>query len=98
MTRLLLGITNFIVGLIELVLGLRVLFRLFGANPEARIVSWIYDTSAPLLDPFRGIFRPIVVEGGSVLEVTTLIAMLLYAILGSLIAYLIRMLTYTERA
>ncbi len=73
---------NLTISLVELALGLRLILRLFGANPATPFVQWVYDTSAPLLDPFRGIFPTRVLEGGFVFEFTTLFAMIIYALLG----------------
>ena len=73
------------VGLVLLVLGLRVLFRLFDANAAAAFVGWIYDTSDVVMAPFRGIFPPAVIEPGNVLDVSALFAILVYAILGYLL-------------
>lgn len=42
------------VGLVMVILGFRVLFRLFDANPSASFVSWIYDTSDVLYGAVSG--------------------------------------------
>lgn len=76
---------DFFVGLIVLILGLRVLFRLFDANPNAGFVEWIYDTSDVIIAPFRGIFPPATIEPGNVLDVSALFAILVYAVLGFLL-------------
>ncbi|MEX2014647.1 MAG: YggT family protein [Candidatus Saccharimonadales bacterium] len=77
---------DFFVGLIMLVLGLRILFRLFDANPSAGFVNWIYDTSDVIIAPFRGIFPPATIEQGNVLDVSALFAVLIYAVLGYLLS------------
>lgn len=43
-------------GFIEILLGLRILFRLLGANPDSAFVSWVYSWSTPFVRPFAGIF------------------------------------------
>ncbi len=73
------------VGLVMVVLGFRVLFRLFDANPNAGFVSWIYDTSDVLMAPFRGIFPPATIEPGNVLDVSAIFAIIVYAVLGYLL-------------
>ncbi len=82
-------LVNVIFSIIELLLGVRILFRLFGANPSTPIVSWLYDATAPLLAPFSGIFPNPSFKGGSILEIQTLIALLVYGFIAYLISYLV---------
>ena len=78
--------------LISAVLVLRIIFRLFAANPNATFVHWVYITSGTLLEPFRGIFIPAAIGHGYVLDFTALIALLIYALLGAFLAYLAALL------
>lgn len=89
------NLLNFFLAVVEGFLGLRFLLKLFGANSNSGFVGWIYDMSGVLLDPFRGIFPVKVFENKYVFEFTTLFAMMMYAILGLLLAYLINALTAT---
>lgn len=82
-----LKIHNFLKGLIdlfftlaEIVLGLRVLFRLFAANANVPFVQWIYNTSDSLLSPFRSIFPVGHIGNGHVLDFSALFGMLIYAL------------------
>jgi hypothetical protein len=43
-------------GFIEILIGLRIVFRLFGANPDSAFVNWVYNWSTPFVRPFAGIF------------------------------------------
>lgn len=79
-----------IVLIVEVALGLRLILKLFGANPQAGFVAWVYETTLPLLAPFMGAFPSPTIEGGFVLEFTTLFAMIIYA----LVAYLIQELLW----
>ena len=87
------NLLNLFVGAVELVLGLRFVLKLFGANASNGFVSWVYEMSDVLLSPFRGIFPAEVFENRYVLEFTTLFAMLMYAVLGLLITALINAIT-----
>src|SRR6056297_2381121 len=80
--KLLTGLTNAIFSIVQIFLVLRFVLKLFGANPGAPFVRWIYDTSAPLLYPFRGMFASPVIERGLVLEFSTLFAIIIYALLA----------------
>lgn len=85
-------IINFFLILIEAILGLRVLFRLFNANPTNAFVHWIYQTSSTLMEPFRGIFSVHEIGRGYTLDVSALFAMLMYAIIGTFLAYLLSLI------
>jgi len=78
-------IIYFILGLIEVILGFRFVFKLLGANPLNSVVSFIYSISDVLVAPFFDIFRTVVTEGievVSVFEPATLVAMLVYVIIA----------------
>lgn len=89
-----LSLLNIIFGFIEILLGLRLVLRFFGANQVAPFVRWVYETSDPLIFPFRGMFPSPTLEGGYVLEINTLIALLMYALIGYLLIQLIEFVRY----
>ncbi len=86
-----LGIVNFVIGLAEILIGLRIILKLFGANVNAEFVSWIYDTTQPLLQPFIGMFPAPAIEGAYVIEFSALFALLIYALIG---VFLIELIHY----
>jgi hypothetical protein len=67
---------------LEVVLGLRLLFRLLGANPQNSFITVLYRLSHVFVGPFNGIFNDQALGNQSVLEVSTLIAIALYALLA----------------
>lgn len=80
------ALIDLFVGLAEIILGLRVIFRLFDAHQTVSFVNWIYNTSAVLLTPFRGIFtNPTVTSPRYVLDLNALFAMAIYAAAGYLL-------------
>ena len=83
------NLLNFFLAVVEGFLVLRFLLKLFGANPNTGFVDWVYEMSSVLLEPFRGIFPSKVFENQYVFEFTTLFAMLMYAIIGLVLVYLI---------
>jgi uncharacterized protein YggT (Ycf19 family) len=91
------AIVNFVFGLIATGLIIRFLFRLFGANPSAPIVLFIYRSTAPLLEPFRNIFAPVVVDPGNVLEFSTLVAIVFYLLFAWLLTEIISYVSYRTR-
>jgi hypothetical protein len=87
------NLLNFFTAVVESVLGLRFLLKLFGANDGNGFVDWVYEMSGALLEPFRGIFPAKVFENQYVFEFSTLFAMLMYAIGALLLMWLITAVT-----
>ena len=78
-------IVYYILGVFEVLFAFRLGFKLLGANPESTLVSFIYSVSETFLSPFTGIFRSAITKGietQSVLEPTTIIAMIVYALVA----------------
>ena len=76
---------GFLFGILEILLGFRLFLKLFGANPNSGFTDFIYTVSGPFTAPFRGIFSTPTTEGDittSVFETSTLIAMIVYAIVA----------------
>lgn len=86
--RLFAGLTNLILAIVEILLGLRFIFRLFAANGTAPFVTWLYQTSDILVSPFRGIFQTPVFNGQFVFDITALISLLVYGLIFAFILYL----------
>lgn len=91
------NLLNIFVATVESFLGLRLVLRLFSANPDNSFVSWVYDMSSVLLEPFRGIFPTREIASGVVLEFSTLFAMLVYALLGLFVFMVIDTLTSRKK-
>lgn len=87
------NLLNLFLVTVELILGLRFVLKLFGANASNGFVGWVYEMSGALLDPFRGIFTSKVFENQYVVEFSTLFAMVVYAIIGMMLMWLIGALT-----
>lgn len=71
----------YIVGLLEVLLAFRFVLKLLGANAGAGFTSFIYGVTRPFTAPFLNVFRVGRVEG-SVFEWTTLLAMLVFWLVG----------------
>lgn len=94
---LLSSIINLVFTAIEGLLVLRILLRLFAASPSAPFTKWVLDTTDSLLRPFVGIF-PTTISNGSIIEFSTIFALIIYALLAYLITELISTLSfYGER-
>jgi|SRR5579859_453544 len=71
-----------LLGALEVVLALRLLFRLLGANTDNGFITFLYGLSHPFVAPFNGIFNDQALGRQGVFEFSTLIAMLIYALLA----------------
>jgi hypothetical protein len=70
-----------IVGFIEALIAIRVILKLIGANAANGFVNFIYDFSHFFVRPFLGIVSD-PTSGKSILEINSLIAMLVYLLIG----------------
>src|SRR3990172_9353599 len=70
-----------LVGLLEGVLGLRVIFKLIGVNAENTFASLLYKVTDFFVAPFASLTGA-PAANGMVLEVSTLIAMVVYALVA----------------
>jgi uncharacterized protein YggT (Ycf19 family) len=77
-------LVNIVVGVIEFLLSLRFIFKFFSFNPSTPFVAWLYDMTASLVSPFAKIL-PDFKLGGFVVDFATLIALIVYVLIGYLI-------------
>ena len=74
-----------ILGILEVLLAFRLLLKLLGANVGSPFVAFVYSVSQAFTFPFTGVFRSPAapgIETQSVLEPSTLIAMIVYALIA----------------
>lgn len=71
----------FIAGFIIILLTLRVVLQLLGANDAAGFVNFIYTISQPFAQPFYGMF-PEPVRGVSTLDISSIFGIIIYALLA----------------
>lgn len=65
---------------IQLVIVSNILLLFFGAN-KTPFVQFVNGLSAPLLNPFEGIFHSVVL-GGHVLDLSAVFALIVYSVVG----------------
>jgi len=86
----------FLLGLLEILLAFRFFFKLTGANLSSAFVKMIYNLTGIFILPFEGIFRREYAQGvetTSVLEPSTLTAIIVYAVLAWGIVKLVQILS-----
>ena len=91
-------IIYFVMGFLEVLLALRFLFRVIGADSSNGLVSFIYNLTGAFVAPFNGIFNDQSLQRGNVVEISTLLAMALYAILTYGIIQLLYLLLTPNRS
>jgi len=82
-------IVSWIIGILEALLAFRLLFKFLGSDPGGAFVKFIYTYSDPLVTPFKGIIKTAGTQG---IEIITVIAMIVYALVGYGIIRLIEIL------
>ena len=94
-------IIYFSLGVLEVLLVFRFILKLTGAGQTSSFVQFIYNTSGIFILPFEGIFRRAVSQGietSSIVEPSTIVAIVVYAVLTWGIVALIRMLAGEPQA
>ena len=81
----------YVTGVLEALIGIRVVLKLMAANPNAGFARFIYGITSIFLAPFVGL-TPTPAFNGSTLELWALIGMLVYVLLALGIIKLIRIL------
>ena len=85
----LVNIVYFLFGVLEMLLAVRVILHLVGANATNGFANFIYALSAPFVILFSTLVQNVVFSTTAVLEVTTIIAMIVYAMAAWLVGRLI---------
>jgi hypothetical protein len=81
----------YILGLVEVLLGFRVVLKALGANPFTGFTSFIYSLTTPLAVPFSGILTASV-TGNSIIEWSTIIAAIVYLCVAWGLVYLLELI------
>ena len=71
----------YILGVVETLLFIRFILKLFGANTTAGFTKFIYGVTYAFAEPFLSVFGRTQVEG-SIFEWSTLLAMMVYWVLA----------------
>lgn len=80
-------------GVIDGLLIIRMILKLLGANPTAGFSNWVYNVTAFFLAPFKNIL-PTIGNEQSQLEMSVVLAILVYALLGWAVGRLVAIIFY----
>lgn len=84
-------------GILEVMIGLRIIFKLIAANPGSPIVGLVYSFTDLFLLPFAGMTAT-PSAGGMVLEISSFLAMIIYALIAWAIERVIWVVFYRPRS
>lgn len=87
-------IIYYIVGVITVLLALRIVLLLLAANQGSGFVDFVYALSGFFASPFYGIFNYQPVYGQSVFEISSVVAIVVYALVAVGLA---KLLTLTRK-
>ena len=91
----------FLFGILEILLAFRLVFKLIGASLSSTFVSLIYGITGVFILPFEGIFRRWFTQGvetTSVFEPSTLVAIIVFAVVAWGIVKLVRIFSGEKQA
>lgn len=81
----------FLFGLIQLLIGLRIILLLFAARESNDIVAAVYNISEVFVAPFRGILRIEEVQAGATaLDIGAIVALVAWVIIELIVLALLR--------
>ena len=85
-----------LLGILEALIALRIGLKLIGANPDSLIVAMIYGFTSLFLFPFTGLISSPTV-GNMVLELSSMFAMLIYALIAWAVERIVWLIFYRPR-
>jgi uncharacterized protein YggT (Ycf19 family) len=85
-----------LLGLLEALLALRVLFKLIGVNAANPFANFIYNLSELFVAPFVSLIGA-PAAGGMVLEISSIIAMIVYLLVGWALERIVYVIFYRPR-
>jgi YggT family protein len=91
-TYRLIQLVYLVFGIVEALIAIRVVMKLLAANPEAAFTQFLYGITDPFVAPFQGVFSE-PQSHGSVLELSSLLAIIIYALLAYVI---VRVIAYAR--
>ena len=83
-------------GILEALIALRIGLKLIGANPDSPVAVFIYGVTSLFLAPFAGLIGT-PAAGGMVLETSSVIAMVVYALIAWALERIIWVIFYRPR-
>jgi uncharacterized protein YggT (Ycf19 family) len=86
------GLISLVIGLIAILIAIRVVLKLLAANPASGFTHFIYGITGPLVAPFQGIFGTPSANNGAVFEISSILAIAVYLLVGWLLMRLVQLI------
>lgn len=83
------GLISLIVGVVAILIAIRIVLKLLAANTESGFTHFIYGITGPLVGPFQNIFGTPSANNGAVFEISSVLAIAIYLLVGWLITRLL---------
>jgi len=80
-----------VLSVVDGLIAIRFVLKLLAANPEAGFAQLIYGLTAPFVAPFAGLLGNPAISTGNQFEVTSLVAMAIYALVAWLVTRIVRL-------
>lgn len=91
------ALVGFLFTVLEGLIGLRVILKLIDANAQNAFASFVYKLTALFVAPFAGLVgNPAM--GGNVLEITSIVALIVYALVAAVLIRLVWLVFYHPSA
>src|SRR5439155_24074295 len=89
------GLIYLVFGVVDGLLLIRVVLKLLGASTTAGFTEWVYGVTNVLLAPFHNLL-PTIGNEQSLLEVSGVVAVLVYALIGWALARLMEIIFFRD--
>jgi uncharacterized protein YggT (Ycf19 family) len=86
------GLISLVIGVIAILLAIRIVLKLLAANPDSGFTQFIYNITGPLARPFQNIFGTPAAGNGAVFEVSSILAIAIYLLVGWLLIKLVQLI------
>lgn len=86
-----------LLGILEALIALRIGLMLIGANPNSPIVALIYGLTYLILFPFTGLINSPTAGSSMVFELSSMFAMLIYALIAWAVERVVWLIFYRPR-
>jgi len=85
------GLISFVVAVIAILIAIRLVLKLLAASTESSFTNLVYGLTNPLVAPFQNIFGTPSAGNGAVFELSSLLAIAIYLLVGWLLTRLVQL-------
>ncbi len=85
------GLISFIIAVIAILIAIRLVLKLLAASTASSFTNLIYGVTGPLVAPFQNIFGTPAAGNGATFELSSLLAIAIYLLVGWLLTRLVQL-------